>query len=342
MFLMTRRAAGLRGMLAASAFLATAALAGQALAQAADKPDDPVGSGMYGPVDSYPGSQLYSKPIKVADDVWSAIGATQPGTYENGGHNNNLSFVVGQDAVLVVNGSASAKLAEALHEEIKQITDVPVKYVVDENGQGHAMLGNSYWKAQGATIIAHEEAAAVFKADGADILAAMRRYNKEQGDGTELVDVDETFTGEMEIDLGGLTVQLVEFGPAHSPGDVSVVVPDRNVIIAGDMAFHTRIPPIFEDTNTAGWMESFAKFEEVAKDMIIVPGHGAPTDFKTVDEGTRGYIGYLREEVAKIIDEGGGLQEAFEIDQTAYKDKHTYWELAARNAGRVFEEMEFE
>ena len=44
--------------------------------------------------DKYPQSELYNKPVEVIPNVFSAIGATAPPTYENSGHNNNLSFVI--------------------------------------------------------------------------------------------------------------------------------------------------------------------------------------------------------------------------------------------------------
>ena len=93
--------------------------------------------------DQYPGSLLYATPVEVIPHVWSAIGATAPPTYENAGHNNNLSFIVTGEGVIVVNGGASAGLAGALHDEIKAITDEPVVLVINENGQGHAALGNT-------------------------------------------------------------------------------------------------------------------------------------------------------------------------------------------------------
>lgn len=331
------------GWLIRAGMITLAAMAGCALAQTADeRPANPVADGLYGPLDMYPESQLYAKPVQVAPGVWSSIGATQPPTFENAGHNNNLSFVIGDDGVLVVNGGSSAKLAAALHAEIKKITDKPVIFVVAENGQGHAMLGMGYWKAQGAPIIAHTDAADVFAEDAYDILDRMRNYNGEQAEGTEIVEVDETFDEKRTLDLGGLTAELINFGPAHSPGDISVVIPERNVIIAGDMAFHVRMPPIFADTDTAAWLESWELFAERAREMIIVPGHGGPTEFAAVDAGTRAYLEFLRGEVAKVLDADGSLQDAYEIDQSRYKDWHTYWELAARNAGRVFEAMEFE
>jgi len=292
--------------------------------------------------DKYPESPLYAKPIEVAEGVWSAIGATQPPTYENSGHNNNLSFVIGERGVLVVNGGAAYILAEALHDEIKRITDKPVLYVVNENGQGHAMLGNGYWKEQGVPLIAHADAAAVWEEDAYGILARMRNYNKDKASGTEVVMVDRTFEESLTLDLGGVTAELIRFGPAHSPGDISVWIPERNVVIAGDMAFHERLLPIFDDTVTADWLESFDAFAELAQNAIVIPGHGGPTDIATVDRYTRGYLLDLRERVGALLEAGGTLEEAYTVDQSEYADLDTFEFLAKRNAGYVFVEMEFE
>src|SRR5210317_2451638 len=108
--------------------------------------------------DQYPQSELYSKPYEVIPGVFSAIGATAPPTYENSGHNNNLSFIVTGEGVVVINGGAAYGLAKALHDEIKAVTDQPVRLVFNENGQGHAVLGNNYWAEQGVPIVAHVDA----------------------------------------------------------------------------------------------------------------------------------------------------------------------------------------
>ncbi|HMB14184.1 MAG TPA: MBL fold metallo-hydrolase, partial [Roseovarius sp.] len=97
----------MRSLLIAALFAASPALASEDIA------------------DQYPASLLYSKPVEFIPGVWSAIGATAPPTYENAGHNNNLSFIVTGEGVVVINGGASYGLARALHEEIKMITDQP-------------------------------------------------------------------------------------------------------------------------------------------------------------------------------------------------------------------------
>ena len=134
--------------------------------------------------DQYPGSMLYSKPVEFIPGVFSAIGATAPPSYDNAGHNNNLSFIVTGDGVVVINGGGSYLLAKALHDEIKLVTDQPVRLVLNENGQGHAMLGNSYWTDQGVKTVAHVDAAEVFEESSAQSLRGAQSRLLERADGT--------------------------------------------------------------------------------------------------------------------------------------------------------------
>ncbi|WP_424970568.1 MBL fold metallo-hydrolase [Dinoroseobacter sp. S76] len=292
--------------------------------------------------DQYPQSPLYSKPVEVIPHVWSAIGATAPPTYENAGHNNNLSFILTGAGVVVINGGASAQLAEALHAEIRTITDQPVVLVINENGQGHAMLGNSYWRDQGVEILAHADAAHEFEEYGAQILEGMKRYNRDRAEGTRLVAPDRTFEEREVIELGDVRIEVLHLGPAHSPGDIQVWLPDWDIVIAGDMAFHERMPPIFADTVTSEWVETWETAFEPLGATYVIPGHGHPTNMAQVRRYTRDYLVYLRGQIRAHIDEGGDLSEAYYVDQSPYAHLDTYEELATKNAGRVFEEMEWE
>lgn len=293
--------------------------------------------------DKYPESVLYSAPVEVAPGVFSAIGATQPPTYENAGHNNNLSFIVTSDGVAVVNGGASWKLAEALHAEIRKVTDQPVKLVINENGQGHSMLGNSYWAAQGVPTLAQEEAAAEFlDSEGPNGLEALKAYARENAEGTTVVAPTETFSDRKDIQMGDTRIEVLNLGPAHSPGDTQVWLPDKKVLIAGDIAFSERMPPIFEGTCTTCWIETFETKLETLGAEVVVPGHGAATDMATVRRGTVDYLLDLRAKLAKHIEEGGDLAGAYYVDQSQWKWMDTFEELATKNAGVVYSEMEFE
>ena len=292
--------------------------------------------------DQYPQSALYQKPVEVIPHVWSAIGATAPPTYENTGHNNNLSFIVTDEGVVVVNGGAAYMLAKALHDEIKQITDQPVVMVINENGQGHAMLGNTYWAEQGVPILAHVDAAEEFEERGYDILDRMKQYNRDKSEGTEVTLPTETFEDRYDIELGGVKIEVLHLGPAHSPGDISVWLPEEKLVIAGDMAFHERMLPIFEDTDTAGWLETWETAFEPLGAVYVIPGHGHPTNMAQVRRYTFDYLTHLRKVVGEHLEAGGDLADAYYVDQSAYEHLDTFEELATRNAGRVYEQMEFE
>ncbi|MBY6163446.1 MBL fold metallo-hydrolase [Mameliella alba] len=292
--------------------------------------------------DKYPQSELYDKPVEVIPHVFSAIGATAPPTYENSGHNNNLSFVITTDGVVVINGGASARLAKALHDEIKAVTDQPVKLVINENGQGHAMLGNSYWADLGIDILAHVDAIHEVEENGDFILQGMQRYNRDKAEGTRVVVPNMSFEDEYAFTLGDVEFHVLHLGSAHGPGDTQVWIPQWGIVIAGDIAFHERMPPIFEDTCTSCWIETFDGPFTGLGATYVIPGHGHPTNMAQVTRYTSDYLKDLRAKIGDHIDDGGDLAEAYYVDQSNWAHLDTFEELATKNAGRVFEEMEWE
>ena len=278
---------------------------------------------------------------RVNERVFSAIGVTEAPSYENWGHNNNLSFIIGSRGVMVINGGDNYLLARALHREIRKLTDLPVRWVVNENGQGHAFLGNSYWVDLGVALIAHRDAVHEIEERGESVLRTMQQRNRERAFRTRVVTPTSTFDSTMSIDLGDQSAQLIWFGPAHSPGDISVWLADDSVLIAGDIAFHERLLGVFPDTDVMGWIETFGRMQKLAPD-ILVPGHGHPTTLAQVERSTLGYLQYLVTEVRSLLEGDGDLAEAYEIDQSAYQHLDTFDELAAKNAGRVFQQLEME
>lgn len=279
---------------------------------------------------------------KVTDRVYSAIGATAPGTYENHGHNNNLSFIITEKGVVVFNAGDNYLLAKSFHNSIRSITDKDVKYVVNENAQGHSMLGNSYWRDQGVPIIAQNEAMEEFKHQGEAKLASMQRRNEEKAEGTYVAVPDIGFEDRYDLDMGNVHIELHYFGPGHSPGDLALWIPEEKLLITGDLGFHQRLLAVFEDTDTGSWIESFDKMTAQLDPDIVIPGHGEPTTMDVVTKETRGYLVFLRNAVKEILEQGGGLDEAYNIDQSQWSYLDTFEELAGKNAGRVYQDLEFE
>lgn len=292
--------------------------------------------------DLYPASFLYSEVQKISDRVYTSIGATEPSTYENAGHNNNLSFVIADDAVVVFNAGGSYLLAESLHNEIKKITDLPVKYVVLENAQGHAMMGTSYWQSQGATVIAHEHTAEIMAKENVSILQRVQRRLLDKAHNTQIAMPDITFHEETyPLDVKGITIEVKHLGHAHSPDDIQLWLPESKILISGDIAFNIRMLPVLHHTDVREWLETWPKLEAL-EPKVIIPGHGDPTDLATVNLYTKDYLTYMLDSVLALIDEGGDLNDAYNIDQSAFMQWHTYRELHRQNAERLFTRLEFE
>ncbi len=73
-----------------------------------------------------------------------------------------------------------------------------------------------------------------------------------------------------------------------------------------------------------------------------MPGHGHPTTIDVVEKWTIGYLEFMRGEITAILDNGGSLIDAYNIDQSAYSHLDTFDELAGLNADRIYRAMEFE
>ncbi len=283
---------------------------------------------------------LILRPLQVAPDVYAVVGDLAGQSYENDGLNNNLGFVVSDAGVLVINSGPSVHVARALHAAIRKITAQPVKWVVNVNSQNHNWLGNGYFKSHGATLLANKEAERVMRETGASQLEANKALLKEKADGTTLTYPTELTADKRDLKLGKTTVQLLHFGPAHTPGDLAVWLPQQKILFAGDIVYTERMLAVIPIGNTANWVQAFDKLVAL-NPKTIVPGHGRPTNADVARRDTRDYLSFLRAEAKRVLDAGGSLQDAVEkVDQSRFRSLFNFDLLALRNMNQVFQEME--
>lgn len=285
-------------------------------------------------------SPLYQKPQKVIKDVYTAIGATQPGSSYNYGHNNNLSFIIGDDGILVFNAGGSYILAAALHDEIKKISDKPIKFVVYENTQGHAILGSTYWKEQGALIIAQENA--IHLIDHPDrVISQAKGFLGNKFFRSGVVRPDIYFSDVYKVPLKGKTIELRFLGPAHGDDETLLWMPDEKLLITGDFAFNERMLPVLPTTNINAWLESWPNLVALNPKHII-PGHGHPTDMATITAYTKDYLMHLKKSVENLLDEDGALSDIYSVDSQDFKHFGLFKELNNLNLEKIFKMFEFE
>lgn len=279
--------------------------------------------------------------VKVTDGIYAFVGEKQQRSPQNLANNATFGLIVTSDGAVLVDPGGSFKGAEALHAAVRKVTDQPVRYVVNTGGQDHRWLGNGYWKAQGATIVASQAAVADHKDRGSLQMTMLTALIKDGLAGTEPVYADVAFEASHRLKLGGLDIEVHHKGQAHTPGDSFVWVPVKKSVFSGDIVYVERILGVGSQSNAKSWITAFDAMAEL-KPEHVVPGHGAPTDLKRAAAETRAYLVNLRERIAAHIEAGGDMIGSVKVDQSAFKHLEQFQALAGRNAQQVFAEMEFE
>lgn len=277
----------------------------------------------------------------VTDGVWAIVGPKEQRSAENLANNATFGLVVTDEGAVLIDPGGSWKGAEALHEAVLSVTDQPVTYVIDTGGQDHRWLGNGYWQAQGATVIASEEAVADHRDRGPMQLTALAQFLGDKLEGTEPSVADMTFADSHRLVVGGLTFEITHPGPAHTPGDSFVWVPEKDTVFTGDIVYVERILGVGSQSLITDWP---AAFEAVAATGAthVVPGHGHATTMDRARADTYDYLMNLRERIGALIDEGGDIMDAPKVDQSAFAYLEQFESLAGRNAQTAFEQMEWE
>ncbi len=280
--------------------------------------------------------------VNVAPDTYAIVGPLTQRNPENLGNNATFGLVVTNDGAVLMDPGGSYKGAEMLHQVIKEITDQPVKYVIDTGGQDHRWMGNGYWQEQGAQVIASNDAEADHQDRASMQLTGLSTLiGDDMLAGTEPSPADITFDTDYTLELGGVTLQLHHEGAAHTPGDSTVWLADRSTLFAGDIVYVERILGIGPQSNTQEWVASFKALAALNPEHIV-PGHGNPTDLATATRDTYDYLINIRTKMAAYIEDGGEIIDSVKIDQSAFSYLKNFEGLAGRNAQEVFTQMEWE
>lgn len=277
----------------------------------------------------------------VTDGVWAIVGEMAQRSPENLANNATFGLVVTDAGAVLIDPGGSWKGAEALHDVIRSLTDQPVTHVIDTGGQDHRWLGNGYWQAQGATVIASAAAVEDHEARASVQMTGLRALLGDALDGTEPSGADVTFADTYALDVGGLSFEIVHAGPAHTPGDSYVWLPERDTVFTGDIVYVERILGVGDQSSITHWPAAFEAVEATGA-AHVVPGHGHATTMARARADTYDYLMNLRAKIGALIDEGGDIMDAPKVDQSAFAYLEQFDALAGRNAQTAYQQMEWE
>ncbi|MCA9396139.1 MAG: MBL fold metallo-hydrolase [Candidatus Omnitrophica bacterium] len=223
----------------------------------------------------------------------------------------NSSFIIGRDAVAVIDTQVNRPLAENLLKAIRSVTDKPIRYVINTHYHWDHTNGNQIFADQGAVCIASDLTAEFM---------TVRKFRQKQflaSRGFELgFDPklpDDTFTGQHEIDLGDCPVRIFFAGCAESDDASAVHVLNDNVLMAGDTVMTGSFPifgqPCWDEglEGTGQWIKTVQKLL-LLNPKKIIPGHGPLAKPRDIDLFIR-IQSYFTEEVKKRVDAGMPLNQ---------------------------------
>lgn len=261
---------------------------------------------------------------------------------DNAGDIANTGFIIGREAVAVVDTGGSASVGKALLAAIRSVTSLPVRYVINTHMHPDHVLGNAAFRGEGVAFVAHHKMARGLAARAERYLAVNRGLLGEEAfAGTEIVLPTLAIQARHELDLGGRRLVLEPRPTAHTDNDLTVRDEASGTLFMGDLLFAEHVPTI--DGSIRGWLTLLEGLEGESA-ARVVPGHGPPSlTWPEAARPLKRYLGAVADDVRRMIKDGRPLAEA-SLSAAASEAQH--WQMFAdyhaRNVSAAFAELEWE
>jgi quinoprotein relay system zinc metallohydrolase 2 len=277
---------------------------------------------------------------EVASGVFVHFGVNELMTAENQGATANIGFVVGNDAVAVIDTGGSLHEGRRLLAAIRNVTTKPIRYVINTHAHPDHVFGNAAFVDATTVFLGHHNLPRALALRGSYYLEGFRRSMGAMLDGVELIAPQRVVETNMTLDLGNRALKLRAWATAHSDSDLTVLDETTGMLLAGDLVFLKHVPVI--DGSLRGWLAALEPLAAIPAKRVV-PGHGPMADWPTALADERRYLERMAQDVRGMIKSGTPIAQAA---ATAGLSEKSQWDLFeeynARNATAAFAELEWE
>lgn len=252
---------------------------------------------------------------------------------------SNAGFIVWSHSVLVVDTFMTTDAAKELLAEIRKVTNMPVRYVVNTHYHLDHTGGNAVFAEAGAIIVAHRNVYPWLRTENLKFFGPSPKP-EEKARVESLVLPDILYSDAIDLYLGARLIQ-VRYMPGHTGGDSVVIVPDANVVFGGDLVWQKHLPNLI-DASTQPWIQTLDQLLHEHPSATFVSGHGGLATPADVSD-FRGYLTTLRTDIAKAQSDGKSGQELVEKVTALLKEEYGQWgffeHFVSRNIQQTADEL---
>lgn len=221
-----------------------------------------------------------------------------------GGRGANGGAYIGDNEVLIIDAKMDKESVDQVIEEIKQMTDNPIKFLVNTHSDGDHIRGNQYFP-ETVIFISHKNCRE-------ELFHPRRDGTPSEWNKPELAPFipSLTFRDKMDVYLGSNKVEFWYFGIGHTTGDIVIYFPEEKTAFIGDQIFLTRPQLIhsYKDGNSFEHVKTLTKMLETLDAEKFCSGHSEIADqervWNHIDQMKR-----RQEKVKVLIEKGKSLEE---------------------------------
>ena len=253
----------------------------------------------------------------------------------------NIGFIVGADAVAVVDPGGSFAEGTALRAAIRARTDRPIRYVVLTHVHPDHIFGAAAFCGDHSDFVGHAKLPGALAQRGDYYLRRLRSALGGEAAGSEVVPPTLLVSDRLDLDLGERHLTLHAHGPAHTDNDLTIFDENTRTFWLADLLFVDRIPAI--DGSLVGWLKELDEVSGIPAERAV-PGHGPiSVSWPRAAEPERRYLEAVARETRAAFKAGIGIADAWRHVANSERGRWLLFDdYHPRNVTAAYKELEWE